>query len=744
MRKLMLIMSLLLLYGGSVLAQLTQVSGVVYDATDKSPLTGATVSVAGTRIATMTDLDGKFVLKGLTPSHQKIIVTFVGCVKQELKATPNMHIYMQEDTKTMDEVIVVAFGKQKREAFTGSATVVDAKEIQNQQVTNPVEALNGKVAGLQMTDNNSVGTGSSPTMLVRGISSLNASNDPLIVVDGAPYGGYLTDINPADIESMTVLKDAASNALYGARGANGVIMITTKKAQKGATRITLDAKWGVNTDGREEYDLITEPGQFYEAYYRSLMNYYMYRQETAMSFDQAHAVVNNALGTALEKGYGVGYMVYDVPQGEYLIGTNGRVNPHAVLGNRVAYNNEIYTLYPDNWYKAGTRNGFRQEYNLSMTGGGEKTSLVASIGYLDNQGLTLKSDMRRFNSRLKFNYQAYDFLNLNASAGYTNSDSQTNSGVIGTKYIAPIFPLYVRNGNGDILTDFNGPRYDYGNYDMGQIRPYDTNGNVIQDDLLNRGNNSVNAFNMQGAATVDFLDGFHFTANGAVYLTENRVLSTINPYYGYNISSGGGTSVAHYRTMNVNVQQLLNYSKNFEGHSVDVLLGHEYTRDTGTDLSASSSKFGAYDKNVEISGTIINNLMSSATSLYNVEGFFGRAQYDYDSRYFFSGSYRRDGSSRFHPKHRWGDFWSLGGAWILSKEEWFPKVEAINSLKFKVSYGEQGNDGIGDFRYTDTYYLTNSNNNVAFAFSSKGREDITWEKVGNFNTALNLICLTIA
>ncbi len=736
MRKFMLLMALLLLYGSSVMAQVTQASGTVYDASDNSPLIGATVSVAGTKIATMTDLDGKFLLKGLTPSHQKIVVTYVGCVKQELKAAANMQVYMQSDTKTMDQVIVVAFGKQKREAFTGSATVVNSQQIQNMQVTNPVEALSGKVAGLQITDNNSVGTGTSSTILVRGISSLNASNDPLIVVDGVPFVGYLSDINPADIDNMTVLKDAASNALYGARGANGVIMITTKKAQKGTTRVTVDAKWGANTDGRVEYDIIRDPGQYYEAYYQALKNYYMYRQDSPMGFDQAHATVNNALGTPLEKGYGLGYMVYDVPQGEYLIGTNGRVNPHAVLGNRTIYNNEIYTLYPDNWYKAGTRNGLRQEYNVSLSGGGDKTSLMATIGYLDNEGLTLKSDMQRFNSNMKFNYQAYDFLNVNASATYTNSQSETMSSILGTRYMAPIYPLYIRNGNGDILTDFNGPRYDYGNYDMGCIRPYDTNGNVMQDDLLNRSLYDVNSFNMQGAATLDFLDGFHFTANGAVYVNEERAIDATNPYYGYNVSSGGGTTVGHYRTMNLNYQQLLNYSKNFSGHSVDVLFGHEYTRQTDTSLWASASKFGAFEKNLELSGAIIKGDASSSTSLYNVEGWFGRAQYDYDSRYFFSASYRRDGSSRFHPKHRWGNFWSVGGAWIMSKENWFPKSEAINSLKLKASYGEQGNDGIGNFRYTDTYSLSNSNNNVAFSFSSKGRENISWEKVGNFNTGL--------
>lgn len=214
-------------------AQVTQVSGQVFDKENNEPITGATVSVQGTSLAVATDIEGRFQLVGLTPSHQTIDVSFVGYEKVSLPAQSEMTIYLTTKATMMDEVIVVAFGKQKREAFTGSASVVTADEITRLQVTNPVEALNGNVTGLQMSDNNSLATGATPTIRVRGFSSLNASNDPLIVVDGLPYSGYLNDLNPADIENMTVLKDAASNALYGARGANGVIMITTKNAQRG-------------------------------------------------------------------------------------------------------------------------------------------------------------------------------------------------------------------------------------------------------------------------------------------------------------------------------------------------------------------------------------------------------------------------------------------------------------------------------------------------------------------------------
>lgn len=736
MRKLTLLLALVILCVGNAAAQVTQVSGQVLDKEDGLPIIGATVSVAGTSLVVATDNDGKFKFSGLTPAHQTIDISYIGYEPVSAKAQSEMKIFMTTKAKMMDEVIVVAFGKQKREAFTGSAAVVTASEITQQQVTNPIEALNGRVAGLQMTDNNSLATGTTPTIRIRGFSSLNANNEPLIVVDGLPYSGYLNDINPADIENMTVLKDAASNALYGARGANGVIMITTKGAQRGKTKVNFDAKWGVNTNGRTEYDIIDNPGEYYEAYYMALRNNFMYRQENPMSFDQAHITANKTLPLPSTQ-MGLGYMVYDVPQGEFLIGTNGRLNPHAVLGNRVVNGSQIYTLYPDDWLKNGTRNGFRQEYNINVTGGNEKYSIMAALGYLDNEGLTPSSDIRRISTRLKANYQAFSFLRLGASAGYTNTNSNNLGDVFGTPYtVAPIYPLFIRDANGKILRDKNGRRYDYGNRDMGVMRPVEQNGNPIQSDILDINSNSSNAYSIQGFATFDFLESFHFTINGSVYITEARTKRTYNPDYGYSQTDGGSTTVNHDRTTDTNYQQLLNYNRQFGPHNVDVLLGHEYSRQTGTYLGGNGSNFADYNSNSELSGVIIFGSPESGRSLYNVEGWFARAQYDYNSRYFFSGSFRRDGSSNFHPNHRWGNFWSLGGAWILSKEEWFPKTQLVNMLKYKISYGEQGNDGIGSFRYTDLYWITNNNNDVALSFGSKGKSDISWETVGNFNTGI--------
>lgn len=283
---------------------------------------------------------------------------------------------------------------------------------------------------LMTTTNNPVGEPGSGDIVIRGIGSLNAGTDPLIVLDGLPYNGYLNDINPADIESITVLKDAASNALYGARGANGVIMITSKNASRGNTKTTVSAKWGANSDARVYYDYIDNPGEYYEAHYRALMNAYIYKQ--GMSFQEAHILANNTIANPA-KDNGVGYMVYTVPENQFLIGENGKLNPNAVMGNRVAYDNQIYTLKSDNWTKEGTRTGLRQEYTLNISGGNDKYTFMGSVGYLKNQGITYGSDLQRTTARLKTTFNPYTFLKVGANATYTHTDTKSLYSVFGVR-----------------------------------------------------------------------------------------------------------------------------------------------------------------------------------------------------------------------------------------------------------------------------------------------------------------------
>lgn len=733
MKKFILVLTLMLLTAAGANAQLSRVSGTVFSQEDGLPIIGATVRVSGTQNVTATDNDGHFFLKNLSPSDKKIEVSFIGYRSETVDIKPDMKIYLSPSTEMLDEVIVVAFGKQKREAFTGSASVLTSEDLQRQQVTNPVLALNGTVSGLNMTETNSFT--SDPSITIRGVGSLNAGTQPLIVLDGMPYSGYLNDINPSDVANITVLKDAASNALYGARGANGVILITSKDAERGKTKVNLTAKWGANSDGRVKYDVISDPGQYYEAYYLAYKNYYI--NDRGQTAAQAHINANKQLYASYTDG-GLGYMVYSVPQNQMLIGTNGRINPNATLGNRVAYNDQIYTLYPDDWTKAGLRNGFRQEYNLNLSGGNDTFTFYGSLGYLDEEGIAYGTDLERTSARLRTEYKAYPFLKVGASAGFTHTVTNSSGDVFNTLTdIAPIYPLYVRDANGNILTDSNGRRYDYGNGELGgSLRPVDTNDNYIQNDLLDYSRNVSNAFNIKGFATYEFLHDFQLTVNGSVYVTENRINNGTNPFYGYSTTYNGYLFTGHYRTIDTNFQQLLNWNHSFGLHNVSALLGHEYYRYGYTELEGERNNIAMYNSNKELAGAIVDAGIDGYISDYNVEGYFLRAQYDYDNRYFGSASFRRDGSSRFHPDHRWGNFWSLGAAWIMTKEEWFPKTWWMNVLKVKLSYGEQGNDNISNYMYTNTYSISNTDGQVAYVFSKKGNEDISWETVGSLNAGV--------
>ena len=672
-------------------------------------------------------------------SAKTLRVSYIGMQTQEVGIKPNVKIIMKPDTEMLEEVMVVAFGTAKKSAFTGSATVVSAEKLEQSQVTSVTDALAGAVPGVTLTSNNGA-PGASASIKIRGFSSLNAGNDPLIIVDGAPYSGDLSNINPNDVESMTVLKDAASNALYGARGANGVIIITTKRANmSGEAKVTFDAKWGANTRALKKYDVITDPAMYYEMHYGAMKNYYM--NQMNMSDQAAWIEANNNL---FGSNGGLGYNVFTVPEGQYLIGQNGKLNPYATLGRVVNYKGRDYLLTPDDWDKVGSRTGLRQEYNFSISAANEKSSFYVSLGYLGNEGITEGSDLKRLTGRLKADYQAKKWLKVGANMSYARFDSNSlgNNGSSSstanvwafTTQMAPIYPAYVRNADGSIMVDGNGiEMMDYGSgINAGMQRPFIADANPIQDNKLNTRNAEGNA--LSGNAFVDItpLPGLKVTLNGTFNLDETRWTYVYNPYYGQFDSTGGTVSKSHQRDYDYNLQQLVSYATSFGDNNFDILLGHEYYDYRLNYLGASKSKMFSQD-NHELDGAVIDG--QAATSYKrrrNNEGYFGRLQYNFDERIFGSASLRRDASSRFHPDYRWGTFWSVGGAWLINKESWFyaPWVQELN---IKASVGSQGNDNIGDFRYTDVFDIINSDNKVGTAFYSKGTKDITWETNTNFN-----------
>ena len=659
---------------------------------------------------------------------------------QTVTIKPNLKVVLRTNSEMLDEVMVVAFGTAKKSAFTGSAKVVSSEKLEQSQVTSVTNALAGAVPGVTLTSNNGA-PGSTSSIKIRGFSSINAGNDPLIIVDGAPYNSdQLTNLNPNDVESMTVLKDAASNALYGARGANGVIIITTKKAnQKGEATVTFDAKWGANTRALQHYDVITDPGQYYEMHYGAMKNYYM--NVMGMSDQAAWKEANKNL---FGSNGGLGYNVYTVPQGQYLIGQNGKLNPNATLGNVVSYKGEEYLLMPDDWENIGTRTGLRQEYNFSVSAANDKSSFYVSLGYLGNEGITEGSDLKRLTARLKADYQAKPWMKIGGNMSYARFDSNSlgNNGSSSstaniwafTTQLAPIYPAYIRNADGSIKVDGNGfQMMDYGSgVNAGMIRPWISDANPIMDNKLNTQNAEGNAMTGNGFIDITPLPGLKVTLNGTFNLDETRFTYVYNPYYGQFDSTGGTVSKSHQRTYDYNLQQLISYTNSFGRNNFDILVGHEYYDYRLYYLGASKSNMFSQD-NKELSGAVIDGqAASSYKERRNNEGFFGRLQYNYDERIFGSASIRRDASSRFAPDHRWGTFWSVGAAWLMNKESWFD-LGWVQELKLKASLGFQGNDNIGDYRYTDVFNIINSGGNIGTSFNSKGTEDITWETNTNFN-----------
>ncbi|MBW9203232.1 TonB-dependent receptor [Bacteroidales bacterium SW292] len=671
-----------------------------------------------------------------------LVISFVGMQTQEVNIQPNMSIIMKTNAELLDEVMVVAYGTAKKSAFTGSATVVHSEEIGKIQSSNVANALEGKVAGVQLNNASGQPGATTPTIRIRGISSINAGNDPLIILDGSPYEGDLNNISTQDIESMTVLKDAASNALYGARGANGVIIITTKKGTSGKATVTVDAKWGSNSRSARDYNYVKSPAQYYEMYYGALKSYFMGQGQSEAT---AHVNANNSMTGSGD--YGLGYNVYTLPEGQYLIGSNGKLNPNAVLGNVVSYNGQDYLVRPDNWLDEAYKTGLRQEYNVSISAGTDKSSFYASVSYLNNEGIVDKSDYERLTGRLKADYQVKDWLKVGANMSYTHFDtnsldedgSSNSSGNIFAyaTQIAPIYPLYIRDGQGNIMRDSNDfTMYDFGNRDnAGLTRPFLSGANPYASNLLDTNNNEGNAMTATGFAEIRFLKDFKFTWTSGVAIDETRTNGYTNPYYGQYASSNGIANKYHTRQLSYNHQQILNWKRSFDRHNVDVMLGHESFRYKYYYLYASKSN--SFDpNNIELAGAITNVNSSSYIDDYNTEGYFGRVQYDFNEKYFLSASYRRDASSRFHPDNRWGNFWSAGAAWIISKENFF-NADWIDLLKLKASYGSQGNDNIGNYRYVNTYSIVNAGGNPAALPETMGNKDITWETNGNFNAGVD-------
>ena len=677
-----------------------------------------------------------------------LVISFIGMQSQEVKIKPNVKVVLTSDSEQLEEVMVVAYGTAKKSAFTGSAATIKNEKITSRQTSNVTNALAGQVAGVQTTSSTGQ-PGKDATVRIRGIGSISASNTPLYVVDGVPYDGEISAISTSDIESMTVLKDAASNALYGARGANGVILITTKRGKTGDARVTFDAKWGVNKRGIPSYETVSDPGKFYEMAYSAIYNADLKGYAAAGDLTSANAYANK---TMLSSSY-LGYQVFTVPNGEQLIGMDGKLNPNATLG----YSDGTYYYKPDNWSDELFENNLRQEYNLSVSGANDKMNYYMSAGYLDDQGIVPNSGFQRYSARLKADYQVKPWLKMSGNISFTHYDSREQDTESGTSnanafyaanIMGAIYPMYIRDAEGNIMIDNRGfQRYDYGSDTNFQRKNVIPNANPLASYMLDLMKYSGDVVSGKWSADIDIWGGIKAKINIGIDANNVRSTDLVNPFYGqFSETSGVGgiVSVSTQRTFSTNQQYLLTYNKTFNHiHNLDVLAGHENYNYKYQYLYGSREKI--YNPNLpELNNGIMNQSNASYSQSYATEGWLFRVQYDYDGKYFGSASYRRDGSSAFHPDNRWGNFWSVGAGWLMNKESFLENQNWIDMLKFKISYGLQGNDNLlymnGDRNYQpymDQYTLTNNNSDFATTLYYKGNQDITWETSHSFNTGFD-------
>ncbi|MCD7713813.1 MAG: TonB-dependent receptor [Prevotella sp.] len=739
-RKLAMIFAGLFLAVGGALAQ-TAVNGTVVSHDDGEPVIGATVRVVGAdNVGAVTDVNGRFSLT-MPAGKNRLSVSYVGMATQEVTVKGNhVDVALYSAGSELDEVMVIAYGTAKRSAFTGSASVVKSDELEDRLVSNVTNALSGSVAGVQVIGYNGQ-PGETATVRIRGVGSINAGMNPLYVVDGVPFDGDLSSISVTDIESMTVLKDAAAAALYGARGANGVILITTKKGKSGDTKITVDTRWGANSREIKNYDVISDPGQYLELMYQAQYNaaYYHiagYQGDAAKSHAYANSNIFNNLG----------YQMYTVPNGQYLIGTNGKLNPNATLG----YSDGTYYYTPDNWEDGTYRSGLRQEYNVSVSGGSDKFTYFVSGSYLDDQGVISNSSFDRFTGRANLEYQATNWLKVGTNTTYTyyrsqypdeqTADSSNSSGnAFALAYnIAPVYPMYVRNADGSLAYDANTGRvvYDYGDgSSTNNTRAYMSMSNPMGDLLYNTEEYLSDIMNTKWFATLTPIEGLNITGTLGYFLDNTRYHYFGNSYYGQTAAYGGEAEQYDMRTRATNIQALANYTKTFAGkHNTDFLLGYEsydYDYEYLYGYGYDTYQDGVWAVGNTLSG---DRSTSGASTSYATRGIFGRANYDYDNIYYGSVSYRRDASSRFAPGHRWGNFWSASAAWVISKEKFMKNVKWVDMLKFKVSFGQQGNDNIGNYyAYLDQYSISGATSWSDGTLYYKGNEDLTWETSNSFN-----------
>lgn len=697
-----------------------RVSGTVISEGD--PLPGVSVVVKGTSVGTVTDMNGRYSIQ--VPANGTLLFSFIGLQSREERVNGRtvINVDLQSDNQELEEVMVVAYATAKKYSFTGAASTVKGDEIAKLQTSSISRVLEGTVSGVQASAASGQ-PGTDAEIRIRGIGSINASSAPLYVVDGVPYDGSLNSINPDDIASMTVLKDAASAALYGSRGANGVIIITTKQGQMDSkTTVNVKANFGGSNRAVRDYDRVGT-NQYFELYWEALRNQYALSSPQTAPAQASKDLVGKLMGSG-PNPYGPNY-----PQP---VGTDGKLLAGAT------------PLWNSNWSDAMEQQALRTELNLSVSGGGKSNQYFFSAGYLNDKGIALESGYQRFNLRSNITSEISKWLRGGVNMSFTHSlqnypvssDTKTSNVINAGRLMADFYPIYEMNADGTYKLDSQGDRI----YDFGSYRPSGSMANwnlpaTLPNDKSER---MRDEFSGRTFLEVTFIPGLKFKTSFNVDFLNYNLLDYTNPKIGPAVNTGGSSSRENARTFSWTWNNIVTYDKTIGQHHFNILVGQEAYSYRNDVLKAARSNMALPDFPELAVGSLVTEGNGYRTD-YSLVGYLLNTLYDYQNKYFFSASYRRDGSSRFAPKTRWGNFWSVGASWRIDREPFMESVgDWLSALTLKTSYGAQGNDNLG------TYYASNGLYSVvsqagenALVSDRLATPNLKWETNLNFNVGVD-------
>ena len=717
--KFSVILTLLLAFVVQIsFAQEKKVSGTVSD-DNGLPLPGSTIIIKGTTSGVSTDFDGNYSINASV--GDVLTFNYVGYADQNktVGSSNVINVTMLADT-SLEEVIVIGYGSTTKEQFVGTAAKVETENITAKANGNFSQALRGEVAGVQVTTGSGA-PGSDATIRIRGTGSVNGNRSPLYVVDGAPYASDISAINPSDIADITILKDAAATSIYGSRGSNGVILVTTKKGKSGTSNISVDVRTSINSLMLPQYSVITSPEEYIETTYSSLVNKGRIQGEP----NPNGWASDNLYGTV--EGINSAYNIWDVPGNQLINQSTGRFNEGI---------NRRWT--PTLWSDAAFGTGVRQEANIQFDGGDEKTQYAASFGYLDDEGFVTNSGYTRYTTRINLQHKPKEWLRVGANMAFTGAQYNRSSGSEGstgssgnifalTSTTPSIYDVFLRDTDGNLIADpiFGGNQYDYGN-DYGRRAWNATNGIADSKYDVSRTNSItlLGNFNLG----IDFTEWLSLDIRYSGQFGDTDSASRGNPYYGGNAGSGF-LSKSLSQNVNQNWNQILKFNTNIGELNIDGIIGHESNENRFKNMNAAAQN-AILPNNLDLDQyTIPFGRAGSYSQAYTLESWLGAVNLSYDGKYFLSSSVRRDGSSRF-IKNKWGTFGSVGLGWVMSKEDFFPQDSFVDYFKVKGSFGINGDQG-NNLQYGWQIFGINQTPDGSYSFtqsSTLANRELTWEE----------------